>query len=145
MTSSTVRSMPVWERRTEGCFSIRSLQKCMTGRIRYAGTRRCLKPYLYASYKYLSLEEYHILITKHEDYMRINAEMRREIDDVKNGLQVEPDEELLEKWKRQAFAGVTVDREEYPVIEYNGTLLWHSDSLVEKKSDTGSAVVGGKI
>ena len=60
-----------------------------------------LKPYLYASYKYLSLEEYHILITKHEDYMRINAEMRREIDDVKNGLQVEPDEELLEKWKRQ--------------------------------------------
>ena len=65
------------------------------------GDETLLKPYLYASYKYLSLEEYHILITKHEDYMRINAEMRREIDDVKNGLQVEPDEDLLEKWKRQ--------------------------------------------
>ena len=65
------------------------------------GDETLLKPYLYASYKYLSLHEYHILITKHEDYMRINAEMRREIDDVKNGLLVEPDEELLEKWKRQ--------------------------------------------
>ena len=65
------------------------------------GDETLLKPYLYASYKYLSLEEYHILITKHDDYMRINAEMRREIDDVREGLQVEPDEELLEKWKRQ--------------------------------------------
>ncbi len=60
-----------------------------------------LEPYLYASYKYMSMEEYHILITKHDDYMRINAEMRREIDDVREDLQVEPDEELLEKWKRQ--------------------------------------------
>lgn len=60
-----------------------------------------LKPYLYASYKYLSLEEYHILITKRDDYMRINAQMRREIDDVKEHLQLEPDEEMLEQWKRQ--------------------------------------------
>ena len=60
-----------------------------------------LKPYLYASYKYLSLEEYHILITKRDDYMRINAEMRREIEDVKKGMQTETDEDLLEQWKRQ--------------------------------------------
>ena len=60
-----------------------------------------LKPYLYASYKYMSLEEYHILITKHEDYMEVNAQMRREIDDIKGNLQVEPSPMLLEKWKRQ--------------------------------------------
>ena len=60
-----------------------------------------LKPYLYASYKYMSLEEYHILITKHEDYMEVNAQMRREIDEIKENLQVEPTPVLLEKWKRQ--------------------------------------------
>ena len=60
-----------------------------------------LKPYLYASYKYMSLEEYHILITKHEDYMEVNAQMRREIDEIKGNLQVEPSPMLLEKWKRQ--------------------------------------------
>ena len=60
-----------------------------------------LKPYLYASYKYMSLEEYHILITKHEDYMEVNAQMRREIDEIKGNLQVEPTPVLLEKWKRQ--------------------------------------------
>ena len=60
-----------------------------------------LKPYLYASYKYMSLEEYHILLTKHEDYVEINALMRQEIEDIKENLQLEPNKVLLDKWKRQ--------------------------------------------
>lgn len=63
--------------------------------------RALLKPYLYASYKYMSLEEYHILLTKHEDYVEINAQMRQEMEDVKAGLQMEMSDGLLEKWKRQ--------------------------------------------
>ena len=65
------------------------------------GDQTLLKPYLYASYKYLSLEEYHILITKHEEYMEVNAQMRQEIDEIKENLQIEPNPVLLEKWKRQ--------------------------------------------
>jgi len=30
----------------------------------------------------MSLEEYHILITKSEEYMEINAQMRREVDKI---------------------------------------------------------------
>ena len=65
------------------------------------GDKALLKPYLYASYKYMSLEEYHILITKHEDYMEINAQMRREIDEVKESVPADTSLALLEKWKRQ--------------------------------------------
>lgn len=60
-----------------------------------------LKPYLYASYKYMSLEEYHILLTKHEEYVEINAQMRQEMDDVKKEVPAELDEEIMDKWKRQ--------------------------------------------
>lgn len=60
-----------------------------------------LKPYLYASYKYMSLEEYHILLTKHDDYVEINAQMRQEIDDIKENLQFELNEVILDKWKHQ--------------------------------------------
>ena len=60
-----------------------------------------LKPYLYASYKYMSLEEYHILLTKHEHYVEINARMRQEMEDIRNGMQLELNDVLLEKWKRQ--------------------------------------------
>ncbi|KAI4444536.1 hypothetical protein FMM80_20895 [Schaedlerella arabinosiphila] len=60
-----------------------------------------LKPYLYASYKYMSLEEYHILLTKHENYVEINARMRQEMEDIRNGMQLELNDVLLEKWKRQ--------------------------------------------
>ena len=63
--------------------------------------RALLKPYLYASYKYMSLEEYHILLTKHEEYVEINAQMRQEIEDLKQDLASELDEEMLDKWKRQ--------------------------------------------
>ncbi len=65
------------------------------------GDRALLKPYLYASYKYMSLEEYHILITKNEQYMEINAQMRREIDEVKKNLTEDTDPGLIDKWKRQ--------------------------------------------
>lgn len=60
-----------------------------------------IKPYLYASYKYMSLEEYHILITKQDDYMEINAQMRREIDEIRENMPEETDPDLIEKWKRQ--------------------------------------------
>jgi len=59
-----------------------------------------IKPYLYASYKYMSLEEYHILITKSEEYMEINAQMRREVDKINEQVSVEPEPGILEKWKR---------------------------------------------
>ena len=60
-----------------------------------------LKPYLYASYKYMSLEEYHILLTKHEEYLEVNAQMRQEMDDIRKNLLVEPNQQLVEKWKRR--------------------------------------------
>ena len=65
------------------------------------GDKSLIKPYLYASYKYMSLEEYHILITKQDEYMEINAQMRREIDEIKKELPDETGPEYLEKWKRQ--------------------------------------------
>lgn len=63
--------------------------------------RSLIKPYLYASYKYMSLEEYHILITKHEEYMEINAQMRNEIEEIKKNVPEETDPSVIEKWKRQ--------------------------------------------
>ena len=60
-----------------------------------------IKPYLYASYKYMSLEEYHILITKNEEYMVVNAQMRREIDEIRKNMPEEIDPGALENWKRQ--------------------------------------------
>ena len=61
---------------------------------------RLLKPYLYASYKYMSLEEYHILLTKHDNYVEINAKMRQEIEDIRNSMQLELNDVLVEKRKR---------------------------------------------
>ena len=52
--------------------------------------KELLKPYLYASYKYMSLEEFHILLTKHSEYQEVNAQMRSEMDEVKQNLQIEP-------------------------------------------------------
>ena len=65
------------------------------------GDKNLIMPYLYASYKYMSLEEYHILITKQDEYMEANARMRREIDDIKKTLPDEPGADCLDKWKRQ--------------------------------------------
>ena len=64
------------------------------------GDKTLIKPYLYASYKYMSLEEYHILITKSEEYMEINAQMRREVDKINQEVSVEPEPGIMEKWKR---------------------------------------------
>ena len=65
------------------------------------GDKSLIKPYLYASYKYMSLEEYHILITKNEEYMEINAEMRREVDEINHEVSKELEPDIIEKWKRQ--------------------------------------------
>lgn len=65
------------------------------------GDKALIKPYLYASYKYMSLEEYHILITKNEEFMESNAQMRREIDEIKKGMPESVPSGALEKWKRQ--------------------------------------------
>ena len=63
--------------------------------------RTLLKPYLYASYKYMSLEEYHILLTKHDDYAEVNAQMRQKMEEFKRNTQMDPSPSLLEKWKQQ--------------------------------------------
>ena len=63
--------------------------------------KELLKPYLYASYKYMSMEEYHILLTKNDNYMEINAQMREELEDVRRNIQAEPGRELIEKWTRR--------------------------------------------
>ena len=58
---------------------------------------KLLKPYLYASYKYMSMEEYHILLTKNE----INTELRSEMKEIREGIQMEMSEQLTDKWKQQ--------------------------------------------
>ena len=63
-----------------------------------------LKPYLYASYKYMSLEEYHILLTKHENYVEINARMRQEMEDIRNGMQLELNDVLSYDQSAQCLA-----------------------------------------
>ena len=68
--------------------------------VQICGDKTLIKPYLYASYKYMSLEEYHILITKSEEYMEINAQMRREVDKINQEVSVEPEPGIMEKWKR---------------------------------------------
>ena len=42
-----------------------------------------LEPYLYASYRYMSMEEYHILLTKNETYMEVNEKMRQRCDEIR--------------------------------------------------------------
>ena len=63
--------------------------------------KKLLRPYLYASYKYMSLEEYHILLTKHDEYIEINSQMRQEIEDVRENTETDPEEPVLELWKQQ--------------------------------------------
>ena len=60
-----------------------------------------LRPYLYASYKYMSLEEYHILLTKHDEYIEINSKMRQEIDEVREKTIIDKNDPVLEVWKQQ--------------------------------------------
>ena len=64
-----------------------------------------LKPYLYASYKYMSMPEYAILLTKNPEYAEINTQMRQEMEEIKEGFQGEARDEWLEKWKRQYRRG----------------------------------------
>ena len=72
------------------------------------GDKSLIKPYLYASYKYMSLEEYHILITKQDEYMEINAQMRREIDEIKKELPDETGPERKENAKKRPLSGPTL-------------------------------------
>ena len=60
-----------------------------------------LRPYLYASYKYMSLEEYHILLTKHDEYAEVNSEMREIIDNVRDKTEVDENDPILDIWKQQ--------------------------------------------
>ena len=41
------------------------------------------------------------MITKNEEYMEINAQMRRELDEIRRSMPEEVDPSLIEKWKRQ--------------------------------------------
>ena len=40
-------------------------------------------------------------MTKHDEYVEINAQMRQEMEDIKENLQLELNDVMLEKWKRQ--------------------------------------------
>ncbi|MDD2979081.1 MAG: hypothetical protein PHN80_03835 [Hespellia sp.] len=60
-----------------------------------------LKPYIYASYKYMSLEEFHILITRSETLMQMNAVMRKECEEVEATVAVPANSKVIEKWKQQ--------------------------------------------
>ncbi|MCL2864998.1 MAG: hypothetical protein FWE25_05590 [Lachnospiraceae bacterium] len=65
------------------------------------GDKTLLRPYLYSSYKYMSMPEYAILLTKNPDFVNINTVMHKEIEELRKNMQIEPGENLLEKWKRQ--------------------------------------------
>jgi tetratricopeptide (TPR) repeat protein len=60
-----------------------------------------LEPYLYASYKYMSMEEYHILLTKNETFIEVNAKMRQRCSDVRAGIEDSFTKKDLEDWKYQ--------------------------------------------
>ena len=49
----------------------------------------------------MSMEEYHILLTKHEDYVEVNAQMRQEVEDVKAKSLSENNEIQIDEWKRK--------------------------------------------
>lgn len=59
------------------------------------------KSYLYASNRYMSLEEYHILLTKDESLAMLNMEMHQECKEIEKNTHVEHSMEVVEKWKRQ--------------------------------------------
>ena len=40
-------------------------------------------------------------MTKHDEYVEINAQMRQEIEDIKAEVPQELEEDVLDKWKRQ--------------------------------------------
>lgn len=65
------------------------------------GDMSMLEPYLYASYKYMSMEEYHILMTKSETYIEINAQMRQKCADIRESVDKDYTKEDLEDWKYQ--------------------------------------------
>jgi tetratricopeptide (TPR) repeat protein len=69
------------------------------------GDVNLLKPYLYASYKYMSMPEYAILLTKNTMFARINTQMRKEMEEIKGSMQIDLNEEQIEKWKRQYRRG----------------------------------------
>jgi len=66
-----------------------------------SGDESLLKPYLYASSKYLTMSEYALLIVKDELYTKVSMEMKQDVERITKGVKGEPDEEQLEKWKRQ--------------------------------------------
>ena len=60
-----------------------------------------LEPYLYASYRYMSMEEYHILLTKNETYMEVNEKMRQRCDEIRKETEKPYTFQDLEDWKYQ--------------------------------------------
>ena len=65
------------------------------------GDTKLLKPYLYASYKYMTMPEYAILLTKNTMFAEINTQMRKEMEEIKSNVQMDLNDDLIEKWKRQ--------------------------------------------
>ena len=49
----------------------------------------------------MSMEEYHILLTKNDTYAEINTELRREMKEIRENVQIDVTEPLTDKWKQQ--------------------------------------------
>ena len=49
----------------------------------------------------MSMEEYHILMTKSETYIEINAQMRQKCADIRDSIDKNYTKEDLEDWKYQ--------------------------------------------
>ena len=45
--------------------------------------------------------KYHILLTKNDTYAEINTELRREMKEIRENVQIDVTEPLTDKWKQQ--------------------------------------------
>lgn len=60
-----------------------------------------LKAYIYACYRYMSSEEYKMLLQKSQVYQGIDMRLREEIAEIEQKMRFSPEEDTLEKWKEQ--------------------------------------------
>ena len=63
--------------------------------------RTMLKAYLYACLRYMNGEEYLRLIQKSKLYESLDEELRREVEEIENQIQVLQYDDTLENWKNQ--------------------------------------------
>ncbi len=93
--------MRTWELLTESLFLYQESARMYDRAFLICGDITMLEPYLYASYRYMSMEEYHILLTKNETYMEVNAKMRQRCDEIRKETERLYTVQDLEDWKYQ--------------------------------------------